>query len=95
METRDYGAKDYSEIKKVMLQLVITYVNNHLDKTDLINGFDVYFVWYSKILKNSKALISTSLPDGMYYEVTYNGEKDEFYLDAYKKFENIKITGVK
>lgn len=24
----------------------------------------------------------------MYYEVTYNKSKDEFYLDAYKKFEN-------
>lgn len=86
---------DYTEIKRLMLQLVITYVNNYIDKSDLVNGFDVYFVWYSKILQNSKALISTSLPDGIYYEVTYNGEKDEFYLDAYKKFKNIKITGVK
>ena len=33
-------------------------------------------------------LLSTTLPDGMYYEVTYNKAKDEFYLDAYKKFEN-------
>ena len=86
--------RNYSQIKRTMLDLVITYVNQHLDRTDDVNSFDVYFVWYSKILKNSKALISTSLPDGMYYEVTYNGEKDEFYLDAYKKFENIKITGV-
>ena len=29
--------------------------------------------------------------DGMYYEVTYNGDKKEVYLDAYKKFENQKI----
>ena len=28
------------------------------------------------------------MPDGMYYEVTYNGDKNEIYLDAYKKFEN-------
>ena len=26
--------------------------------------------------------------DDMYYEVTYNKVKDEFYLDTYKKFEN-------
>ena len=25
---------------------------------------------------------------GKRYRVTYNGNKDEFYLDAYKKFEN-------
>lgn len=28
-------------------------------------------------------------PDGMYYEFTYNGDKDELYMDAYKKWENI------
>lgn len=41
-----------------------------------------------KALKNSKALLSTKVSDGMYYELTYNGEKDEIYLDAYKKWEN-------
>ena len=31
----------------------------------------------------------------MYYELTYNGDKKELYLDAYKKFENrcIKLGG--
>lgn len=24
----------------------------------------------------------------MYYEVTYNGDKKEMYLDAYKKWDN-------
>ena len=28
----------------------------------------------------------TTLPDDMYYEVAYNGDKKEVYLDAYKKF---------
>jgi hypothetical protein len=35
---------------------------------------------------------STTLPDGMYYEVTYNGEMKETYLDAYKKFNNILVS---
>ena len=35
-----------------------------------------------------KYLISSTLPDGMYYEITYNRDKKEWYLDAYKKFEN-------
>jgi len=30
----------------------------------------------------------------MYYEVTYNGDKDEIYLDAYKKSKNVKIENV-
>ncbi len=66
------------------------YANEHLDKTDgkQISEEDVFIVWMCKTLKNSKAMVSTTLFDGMYYELTYNGEKKELYLDAYKKFEN-------
>lgn len=34
------------------------------------------------------------MSDGMYYEITYNGDADEAYIDAYKKWENIKIAGL-
>jgi hypothetical protein len=76
-------------------QLVADYTNKHLDPTDniSISADDVYVVWFSKALQNAKALLSTTLPDGMYYEVTYNGNKDELYFDAYKKFENITVAG--
>lgn len=74
-------------------QLVAEYSNQHLDVTDgnKINTDEVYVVWSTKVLQNNKALLSTPLPDGMYYEVTYNGDKNEIYFDAYKKFENRKI----
>lgn len=49
---------------------------------------DVYVVWLSKTLQNNKALLSTDVPDDMYFEVTYNGDKREAYLDAYQKVEN-------
>ena len=72
---------------------VRNYVINHLDKSDTVPNFDVYIVWYCKTLQNWKALLSTTLFDGMYYELTVNGDKDEAYLDAYKKLDNncIKI----
>lgn len=72
------------------IQVVMNYVNEHLDKTDniQIELYDVYVVWFCKTLQNWKCLLSTNLPDGMYYEVTFNGDKQELYLDAYKKFEN-------
>lgn len=54
----------------------------------------MYVVWSCKTLQNSKALISTSLSDGMYYELTYNGDKKELYLDAYKKFENRCVRAI-
>ena len=69
---------------------VAEYANDHLDKSDgkQITEDDVFIVWMCKTLQNSKALLSTTLFDGMYYELTYNGDKKELYLDAYKKWEN-------
>lgn len=73
------------------LEIVRDYINKHLDKSDPTPEFDVYTVWKAKILQNWKYLISSTLFDGMYYELTYNGDKKEWYLDAYKKFENVVI----
>lgn len=70
------------------LNIVIKYILNHLDKSDSPPSFEVYIVWKCKTLQNWKYLISSTLYDGMYYELTYNGDAREWYLDAYKKFEN-------
>ena len=69
---------------------VVDYFNSHKDKTDNaeITDDDVFVVWSCKTLQNNKALLSTTVPDGMYYELTYNGDKNQLYLDAYKKWEN-------
>ncbi len=76
-------------------KIVKDYANEHLDKSDNVQIAEenVFVVWSCKTLQNNKALLSTTLSDGMYYELTYNGDKRELYLDAYKKFENkcIKI----
>lgn len=80
-----------------MREEVLKWVRQHIDITDNVNITinDIYVVQSVKALQNWKALISTTLPDGMYYELTYNGDKDELYLDAYKKFDNVKISIVK
>ena len=77
-------------------QIVIDYYNEHVEKTDnkKLTESEVFIVWFSKTLHNWKALISTTISDGMYYEVTYNGDKKETYLDAYKKWENVCVKNV-
>lgn len=78
------------KFEKIVKAIVVEYANEHIDKTDgkQISEADVFIVWSCKTLQNNKALASTTLPDGMYYELTYNGDNDELYFDAYKKFEN-------
>lgn len=81
------------DFSKKVKELVRDYTNEHLDKTDnrQITIDDVFIVWQCKTLQNNKALASTTLFDGMYYEITFNGDKNEIYFDAYKKWENKKI----
>lgn len=73
------------------IEIVRNYIMEHLDKSDTVPPFDVYTVWKCKALQNWKYLISSTLHDGMYYECTFNGDKGEWYLDAYKKFQNVVI----
>lgn len=75
-------------------KIVLDYIDEHLDKSDDVPDVEVYIVWKCKALQNWKYLISSTLFDGMYYELTYNGDKKEWYLDAYKKFENRVICSV-
>lgn len=85
------GSEEFLNIAKAK---VAYYFNQNKDKTDKgadLSVNDVFVVWCCKTLQNHKALLSTSISDGMYYEVKYNGDKNELYFDAYKKWENIKF----
>lgn len=79
--------------QKKAKQIVIDYYNEHVEITDnkKLTESEVFIVWFSKTLQNWKALVSTTISDGMYYEVTYNGDKKETYLDSYMKWENVCV----
>ena len=82
------------DFRTLCKEAIVDYVNRHLDPSDrkTITEDDVFVVWMCKTLQNNKALLSTTLFDGMYYEVTYNGDRKEAYVDAYKKWENFVIN---
>lgn len=75
-------------------KIVAQYFNDHTDKSDnkQITEDDVFIVWCCKTLQNNKALLSTTVADGMYYEITHNGDKGETYVDVYKKWENYVVN---
>lgn len=88
-------SQDFLELCK---KIIVDYYKENFDKTDNAKIFldDVFVVWSCKTLQNNKALLSTTISDGMYYEITYNGDKCELYFDAYKKWQNrcIKLGDV-
>nr|DAS66808.1 MAG TPA: hypothetical protein [Caudoviricetes sp.] len=81
---------NFNDFQNICKEKVVEYFNERVEKTDntKITIDDVFVVWYCKTLQNAKALLSTNVSDGMYYELTYNGDKNELYFDAYKKWEN-------
>ena len=88
-----------NEFEKLCIKTIVNYFNDRVEITDnmKISEGDVFIVWSCKTLQNNKAMLSTTVSDGMYYELTYNGDNKELYLDAYKKWENrcIEVKGDK
>jgi len=74
-------------------QIVVDYFNAHRDVTDdfIITKDNVFIVWFCKTLQNWKALVSTEVSDGMYYEITHDGDRKQTYVDVYKKWENYTV----
>lgn len=75
------GTKEFLDIA---IEAVLDYVGEP-------QNYGVYVVWNCKTLQNNKALLSTDRSDGLYFEATYNGDKKELYLDAYRKEKNVCI----
>lgn len=77
------------EFIRIAKQAVYEMALSGLDPTDDVQFSidNVYVVTSSFILFNQKAMLSTTLPDGKYYEVTYNDNLDEMYVDCYVKIK--------
>lgn len=61
--------------------------------TDRVSAEEMYIVWFCKTLQNWKALVSTDVVSDVYWEVTYNGNRNETYVDTYFKLSNVCVIG--
>lgn len=77
----------FIDIARMLVTEYVSPSEENYIRSDFIKE-TTFVVWSSKVLQNNKAVIGVSVGSGMYFEVTYNGEKEELYLDAYKKEKN-------
>ena len=80
---------------KIVIETLRDYID-HLIKEDredkvAIPTYSIFITWKCKTLQNYKYLLCTDLPDNKYYELTYNGDKRELYIDEYDKVNNVAI----
>lgn len=72
-------------------QILVNYIDSHYSQSFEKPVFEVYVVWFAKVLQNWKVLLSTDRPDGRYYELTYNGDKRVTYIDEYAHLRNTPV----
>lgn len=84
---------DSYKFQKACKEWLVKYYKDHYNK--VIGIEDIFVVWSCKTLQNNKILISTTINDGVYVEVTYNGDKKESYFDIYTKVRNILVGNQK
>lgn len=83
----------HNEFLQRSKEIISNYTNEKASKSTPthIKPEDVILVNACYILGSMKAFWTTMLPDGMYFETVYNAQKDEIYIDAYKKWENFVV----
>lgn len=69
--------------------IVVDYIRNNFGNPNAV-GAQVFMVWSCYILGNRKYLFGYT-KSNHYFEVTYNKIAEEWYLDVYKKMDNILI----
>ena len=85
--------KDWFPTPEGMLDVFVDWFNDRIADYDVapLEKEDAYVVWFCYTVGNAKALVSTTRPDHMYYEITYNLNKDEVYVDQYTKVSHWTI----
>lgn len=86
--------KDFRPSVETLKSKFIEWYNNYVADFDVeeLSEDEVYVVWFCYIVGNAKALISTTRPDHMYYEVTYHSELGNVYVDMYTKIKHDEIS---
>lgn len=91
METKNF----FKKVEKVITDIV---AEKHFFTYECKSDIKVIPVWYCKTIQNHKGLFIAKNEENLtiypeFFEVTYNGDKDEFYFDEYVKTNKIICKG--
>ena len=81
----------HEDFLKLCARKVADCENARIDNAEIIDIDDTFAVWTCKTLQNSKAILSAKNKGAYMYEFTMNGDKEEIYMNVYKKVVNIPI----
>lgn len=78
--------------KAVKIVEICEWRRNAPSVSDVPEKEPIYVVWSVKVLQNNKALLSGG-GDTPYYEVTYDGDRDMFYVNYFSDQVNQAFKG--
>ena len=58
----------------------------------VIRKDNIVLLSYEEVQSYAKGFFTTTLHDCEYYDIIFNGNKNEFSLDVYKRIRNCRIT---
>lgn len=74
-------------------EIVSSWIRKTMYQRDERPVFLLTVVWKVKVLQNWRYLVSSSWPDGSYFLVTYDGDRDIFILDTLERTDHQIISG--
>ena len=73
--------------------VVLDYYHKNVEGGEKVTLDDVFVVWSCKTLQNYKVIVAVAFADERLFELTYNGDKCETYVDVYEKKDKVTIAG--
>ena len=82
----------FSPTPEGFLRFFVDWFNENVADHDVDNIVfgDAYVVWFCFILGRAKCLVSTTMPDRRYYELTWDPDREMVYVDSYVKVTNME-----
>jgi len=74
--------------EKQAIELAEKYIREQIEFANEKKDYQMFVIWKCVILGNYKFLVKSTYPDVLYFEMTYNVESNEWYMDVYWKISN-------